>query len=144
MNTGIFSLIPTFLHLQYKFYATSHGHISKEHLVLWLQAVKMQLNQKVVVRRCCAKRCSQKTCNILKKTNVVESRFNEVHSQLPTTLLIKRFRRNFFPLNFAKIIRTHFLQNAIRRLLQIDLSFNFFQILSLLIYTQRVGLFFCC
>lgn len=144
MNTGIFSLIPTFLHLQYKFYATSHGHISKEHLVLWLQAVKMQLNQKVVVRRCCAKRCSQKTCNILKKTNVVESRFNEVHSQLPTTLLIKRFRRNFFPLNFAKIIRTHFLQNTIRRLLQIDLSFNFFQILSLLIYTQRVGLFFCC
>lgn len=133
MNTGIFSLIPTFLHLQYK-----------EHLVLWLQVFKMQLNQKVVVRRCCAKRYSQKTCNILKKTNVVESRFNEVHSQLPTTLLIKRFRRNFLPLNFAKIIRTHFLQNTIRRLLQIDLSFNFFQILSSLIYTQRVGLFFCC
>ena len=43
--------------------------------------------------------------------------FNKVAGLRPTTLLKKRLRQRCFPVNFAKFLRTPFLQNTSGRLL---------------------------
>ena len=43
--------------------------------------------------------------------------FNKVPGLRPATLLKKRFRHRYFPVNFAKLLRTPFLQNISGRLL---------------------------
>ena len=40
--------------------------------------------------------------------------FNNVSSFIPTTLLKKRLRHIIFPVNFAKFLKTSFLQNISR------------------------------
>ena len=43
--------------------------------------------------------------------------FNKVAGLRPTTLLKKRLWHRCFPMNFAKFLRTHFLENTFERLL---------------------------
>ena len=83
----------------------------------------------------CKKRCSQKFCKIHRKTPVSESLF-----------LIKlqasasgRLWHKCFPVNFAKFLRTRFLQSTSRRLLLI-VGFNAIKLLiinSLLNFCKR-------
>ena len=60
--------------------------------------------------------CSQKFCKIYKKTPVSQPR-NKVAGLRPVTLLKKRLWHRCFPVNFAKFLRTPFLQNTSGRLL---------------------------
>ena len=59
--------------------------------------------------------CSQKFLKIHRKTPVSESLFNKVAGLTPATFFKKRISRRCFPVNFAKFLRTPFLQNTSRR-----------------------------
>ena len=65
------------------------------------------------------KRCSQKFSKIHRKTPVSESLFNEVAGLRPKArnYIKKDSLAQVFPLNFAKFLRTPFLQNTSRQLL---------------------------
>ena len=56
-------------------------------------------------------------CKIHKKKPVPESLFIEVAGLRSATVLKKRLGRKCFPVNFAKFLRTPFLQNTSGRLL---------------------------
>ena len=49
---------------------------------------------------------------------MLESLFNKVADLRPATLLKKRLWHKSFPVNFAKFLRTPFLQNTSGRLVQ--------------------------
>ena len=57
------------------------------------------------------KRCSQKFLKIQRKTPVPESLFNKVAGLRLTTFLKKTLWYRCFPVNFAKFLRTPFLEN---------------------------------
>ena len=63
------------------------------------------------------KRCSEQFHEIHRKTPVPESFFNKIADLRPATLLKKKLWHSCFPVNFAKFLRTHFLQNTSGRLL---------------------------
>ena len=65
---------------------------------------QMQLNKKAGTTRCCVKRSFGKFSNRPGRTPVVESRLDEVIDQQPTSLLKKRLRNTWFPVNFSEII----------------------------------------
>ena len=65
----------------------------------------------------CEKRCSWKFRKTHRKTPVSESLFNTVAGLRPATLLKKRFWHRYVPENFAKFLRTPFLQNTSWQLL---------------------------
>ena len=52
-----------------------------------------------------------KICKIHRKTPIPEGFFNKVAGLRPATLFKKRLCHRFFPVNFAKFLRTPFLQN---------------------------------
>ena len=56
-------------------------------------------------------------CKIHRKTPVSESLFNKVARLRPATLIKKKLWHKCFPVNFAKFLRTPFLQNTPWRLL---------------------------
>ena len=53
----------------------------------------------------------QKFCKIHRKTPVPEPHFLEKAGPRPATLFKKRLWHRYFPVNFAKFLRTAFLQN---------------------------------
>ena len=63
------------------------------------------------------KRCSWKFHKIHRKTPVPGLFFNKVAGLRPATLLKKRLLHRCFLVNFAKFLRTPFLQNTSGRLL---------------------------
>ena len=68
-----------------------------------------------------------KFCQILeavKKTPPPETLFNKVAWVRPATLLKKSLLHRCFPVNFAKFLRTPFLQNTSGRLLQKHLQWG--------------------
>ena len=65
----------------------------------------------------CKKRCSQE--NICARDSSLKTLQAE-----PATLLKKRFQHRCFPVNFAKFLRTHFLQNTSGWLLLTDPTFT--------------------
>ena len=81
-------------------------------------------NQKQPPEVFCKKRCSWKFRKIHRKTPVPESLFNKVAGLRPATLLKKRLWHRCFPVNFAKFLRTPFLQNTSGRLLLKNESSN--------------------
>ena len=60
----------------------------------------------------CKRVFSKPSQNVQDNTCVGVSFFNKVAGLKPETLLRKRFRHRCFPVNFAKILRTLFLQNT--------------------------------
>ena len=62
-----------------------------------------------VVRMCCVERVFLEFCRIPRKTSVLESLFYRTR---PATSLEKRLWHRRFPVNFAKFLRTPFLQNT--------------------------------
>ena len=65
----------------------------------------------------CKRRCSQKFAKFTVKHLCQNLFFNKVGSLRPATLLKKRLWHRCFPVNFAKFLRTPFLQNISGRLL---------------------------
>ena len=66
----------------------------------------------------CKKRCSQKFHNIHSKTPAPDLFFNKVAGLGLKLYLKKRLWHRRFPVNFAKFLRTPFLQNTFGQLLQ--------------------------
>ena len=64
--------------------------------------------------------------------------FNKVVDLRPATLLKKRLWHRCFPVNFAKFLRTPFLQNTSGRLRLIESNF-----LSLYSLTKQFSIFLC-
>ena len=76
-----------------------------------------QASQKQPPEGFCKKRCSQKFPKIHRKNLCQSLVFNKVAGPRPATLLKKRLWHSCFPVNFAKFLRTPFLQNTSGRLL---------------------------
>ena len=74
-------------------------------------------------RRCSVKKDVLKHFEKFTKKQFCQSLFfNKVTGLRPANLLIKRLRHSFFPVNFAKFLKTPFLQNFSGRLLLEDWS----------------------
>ena len=76
---------------------------------------------------CLTRKPHPKFCQILeavKKTPVPETPFHKVAGLSPATLLKKSLLHRCFPVNFAKFLRTPFLQNTSGRLLQKHLQWG--------------------
>ena len=73
--------------------------------------------------------CSKYFAKFTAKIPVLESHFNNVTTLQPEVILKKKLQHRYFPVNFAKFLRTHFLQNTSGWLLlqnyqKIMLAFN--------------------
>ena len=89
----------------------------EEYTAGWKDLVKIyEHSQKVVQKQppevFCKKRCSLKFPKIHRKTPLTATALTT-----PAALLKKRLRHRYFPVNFAKFLRTTFLQNNFGRLL---------------------------
>ena len=101
--------------------------------------VSLGLEQKQPPEVFYIKRCFEKFRNVFRKTPVQESLYNKVAGR-PATLLKKRSLHDCFPVNFAKFLRTLFVQNTFKQLLLLERDLVWNDLISLWVITQAKSL----
>ena len=81
------------------------------------QQLKNMLSFKSSYRRCYVNKCSQKFRKFHMKTSLLESLLNKVAGIQVCNFIKKRLQHRYFPVKFAKFLRTPILKNIWERLL---------------------------
>ena len=96
-------------------------------VMYFFSSFSLQLQRKTIIRsshrRCSVRKVVHKNFTKFTGKHLFQSLlFNNIAGLMPATLLKNRLWRRCFPINFVKILRTPFLQNASVRLLLYHLS----------------------